>query len=134
MIAYGTVTEDGDFIPDPDYRHFMKRFKGRVRIVQDGKEKERMYAYYHAVIIEVARLFLRDSGVMADEADADIFLKSMFAKKEVKDPHTENEFIVLMDKKDMSTKRLREFMQDCIFYLESMGYEVPQADKNWKKN
>jgi len=41
MIAYGTVTEDGDFIPDPDYRHFMKRFKGRVRIVQDGKEKER---------------------------------------------------------------------------------------------
>ena len=112
----------------------MKRFKGRVRIVQDGKEKERMYAYYQTVIIEVARLFLRDSGVAADESDADIFLKSMFAKKKVKNPHTENELIVLVDKKDMSRTRLREFMQDCIFYLESMGYEVPQADKNWKKN
>jgi len=45
-----------------------------------------MYAYYQTVIIEVARLFLRDSGVAADESDADIFLKSMFAKKKVKKP------------------------------------------------
>jgi hypothetical protein len=134
MIAYGTVTEDGDFIPDPEYRHFMKRFKGRARIVQDSKEKERMYAYYQSVIIQVARLFLRDTGIEADEADADIFLKDMFAKKEVKNPYTENESIILIDKKDMSKTRLREFMQDCIFYLERMGYEVPQADKNWKKN
>lgn len=132
MIAYGKVNEDGDFIPDPEYREFMKRFKGRVRVIQDGKEKERMYAYYHTVIIEVARLFLRDSGEQADEYDADIFLKSMFAKKHVINPHTKEEYIVLIDKKDMSRKRLHEFISDCIFYLEHLGYEVPVPEKKVK--
>lgn len=129
MIAYGTINEDGNFIPDDEYRVFMKRFKGRVRIIQDGKEKERMYAYYQTVIIEVARLFLRDTGEQADEYDADIFLKSMFAKKDVIAPYTKEEFIVLIDKKDMSRKRIHEFINDCIFYLEKMGYEVPGPKK-----
>jgi hypothetical protein len=128
MTIYATIKE-GRIIVDEDFKKFLPKMTGRVVITTANRGKEAMYAYYHAVVLEVCMAFLREMGEPADESYADDFLKFMFAKRNVHNPLTGEETAVLMTKREMSYGRLTTFVGDCVLYLEQMGYEVPTSDE-----
>ena len=80
MTIYATIKE-GRIIVDEDFKKFLPKMTGRVVITTANRGKEAMYAYYHAVVLEVCMAFLRDMGEPADESYADDFLKFQFAKR-----------------------------------------------------
>lgn len=133
MTIYATIKE-GRIIVDEDFKKFLPKMTGRVVITTANRGKEAMYAYYHAVVLEVCMAFLRDMGEPADESYADDFLKFQFAKRNVHNPLTGEETPVLMGKRDMSFNRLKTFVSDCVLYLERMGYEVPTSEDYRNEN
>jgi hypothetical protein len=128
MTIYATI-RNGMILVDEDFKKFLPKMNGRVVITTANRGKEAIYAYYHAVVLEVCIAMLRDMGEACDESYADDFLKFMFAKRNVHNPLTGEETAVLMTKREMSYGRLTTFVGDCVLYLEQMGYEVPTSDE-----
>lgn len=92
-------------------------------------EKQRMYAYFEVVVKPIAMDFFSKEWEGIDEYTAEENLKLLFAKKgEVVSNITGEVKIVLWNKRDMPKARLHKFLTDCIFFLESHGWTVPEAD------
>lgn len=133
ITIYGNISESGDLEIESDWIPYIQKLKaGRVTITIShiGNGKDAMYAYYHAVVLQVGMAMLRKTGEQADEDYTDFVFKSMFAKKKVKNPFTGEYETVLLGKKDMSYARLTQFLNDVILFLESCGYEVPQPKES----
>ena len=99
-----------------------------------SSEKQQMYAYYHGPLLSVAVRMFTDLGYeLMDKVKADYLLKSECAVGTM--IRNGKEEIYLEDKAVMSKDRLLKYIQDCIFFLESNGYETPDSDeyKNQKK-
>ena len=92
-------------------------------------EKERLYRYYHKVILNVAiSVFTNDGWEGVDKVKADYLLKAECAKEVMYNSKTNSEDIYLLDKASMNKDRLRKFISDCINYLEiERGARVPDS-------
>ena len=115
-------------------RYYMEKLSGYdgrsksviVTIEVVGRGKSKMLAFYHAVVLDVARTMFRDVGNIIDEEGTDLALKSMFASSTMIDPISRQEQKVIMSKADMNFERLNQFLNDCIMFLEDNGYAVPE--------
>jgi hypothetical protein len=136
-ISFEGKLIDGDLIIPHTGKYFLEKLSGYegkrknviVTVELVGKGKAKMLAYYHAVILDVARTMLRDTGNFVDEEGADLTLKTLFASKSIINPVTRKEEKVLLSKADMNFKRLNEYLNDCINFLEEHGYPVPEPIK-----
>lgn len=136
-ISFEGKLVDGELIIPHTGKYYLQRLSGyegksknviiTVELVGEGKAK--MLAYYHAVILDVARTMLRDMGNFVDEEGADLTLKTLFASEVVINPFSGKEEKVLLSKADMNFKRLNEYLNDCINFLEEHGYPVPEPIK-----
>lgn len=117
-----------------DFQRFMRMNDGvelRVTIAPSviTAEKERMYAYYHRVILNVAiQVFTNDGWEAVDKVKADYLLKAECAKEPMYNKNTGEEEIYLLDKAAMNKDRLKKFITDCITFLEvEKGARVPDS-------
>jgi hypothetical protein len=89
--------------------------------------KMKLYAYYHHVILDCAVQGWRQTGDILDKVEADFRLRAEFAKTFKKS--LKNEFIAVLEEKHTMTKpRLLQYIQDCIFFIESeLQQEIPDS-------
>lgn len=93
-------------------------------------KKQRMYNYFHAIVLPVAvKCFTKDGWEGMDEAAAEHGLKALFAKNIKHNSITDQDEVFLIEKKAMTIERLYKFLEDCIHFLESKGFEVPDASE-----
>lgn len=92
-------------------------------------EKEQMYAYYHGPLLATAiRGFTRHGYEGIDKYKADYLLKCACAKSTI--VKNGEEIIYLEDKASMNKKRLREYINSCIHFIESdLEEECPDAEE-----
>lgn len=93
-------------------------------------QKLKMYAYYHANVLNCAVLGYTAAGWPGiDNVKADYLLRAEFAKDFIKKPN--GDYVpIMIDKRNMTKARLLKFIQDCIFFIESdLGIEVPSTDE-----
>ena len=133
-VSFEAKLHDGDLIVPYAGKFFMEKLSGYdgkqkaviVTIEIVGKGKAKMLAFYHSVVLDVARTMFRDAGNIIDEEGADLALKSMFASSTIINPVTKKEEKVLLSKADMNFERLNQYLNDCIMFLEDNGYQVPE--------
>jgi hypothetical protein len=93
-------------------------------------EKLKMYAYYQKVILSVAIECFTDIGWEGvDEVSADEILKTQVAKEFIHNPLTGEEMMFVEPKAKMTKDRLIKYINDCILFLESLGWRVPESDE-----
>lgn len=91
-------------------------------------EKEQMYAYYHKVVCSVAMTLFTDMGwESVDKYKADEILKTQCAKDFLINLKTGEQVPFLEPKSRMTKDRFRKYLTDCIHFIESHGYEVPDS-------
>lgn len=91
-------------------------------------EKEQMYAYYQKVILSVAIDFFTDQGWERIDKDiADELLKTYTAKDYVINLKTGEKTQYLRPKRRMPKAELSQYINQCIIFLESNGYKVPES-------
>lgn len=117
-----------------DFQRFLrfntgKSVTGTFCLTEKLSEKERLYAYYHKVILNIAiELFSGDGWEAVDKVKADYLLKAECAKSIMYNRKTDTEEIYLIDKASMNKDRLRKYIIDCITYLEvERGCIVPDS-------
>jgi hypothetical protein len=93
-------------------------------------EKERMYAFYHKVVLGSAIQAFTEAGWEAvDKVKADWMLKAECARGIMYNRITGGEEVYLEDKAAMTKERLHKYISDCIHVLESeFGVTVPGSD------
>lgn len=117
-----------------DVQTFLRGNVGRsitvaMKLTESIPEKERLYGYYHAVILNVAMKYYHECGYHeADKVFCDYQLKAQCGKEIMYNKNTGEEEVYLLDKSRMSKDRLRMFITDCIAFLEvDCGYKVPDS-------
>jgi len=92
-------------------------------------EKQKLYSFYHRVILSVAMEYYRACGYHeADKVFCDYMLKAQCGKDIMYNHKTGEEEVFLLDKSRMNKKRLHQFVTDCISFLEiDCGYIVPDS-------
>jgi len=110
-------------------------FAMATKPVSNYSEKERMYAYYHKVVLSACSIGLTEQGYEdVDKVFADYYLKSQCAKAKKYNSITDTEEIYLEDKHTMGKDKLREYIDKCIQHIEStFEVEVPDS-RVWKAN
>lgn len=89
--------------------------------------KAKLFAYYFAVVLKTATAAYRSTGEMIDDVESDYRLRAEFSKTFIKDKSGEY-IAVLKDKRDMTKDELLQYVQDCIFFIESnFGWQVPDS-------
>lgn len=92
--------------------------------------KQRMYNYYHKVVLGVAMQAYTDDGWEAvDKEKADHLLKQECAMELMYNEKEDREESYPEDKSKMNKKRLAKFVTDCILVLHNKGYQVPESDE-----
>jgi hypothetical protein len=117
---------------DAFYSYLLKQVDKELSITIELKEKksekDRMYAYYHKVVLGVARIMFTDDGwENVDKYKADELLKCACAKDFVTNGITGEKLVYLEPKSGMNKERMVKYITDCIHFLESNGYEVPES-------
>lgn len=109
---------------EEDYHKYLEQHDGvdmQVSFTPFSKssEKERMYAYYHKVIIGCTIMALTNDGWAGiDEVAADLYLKMNVAKKVFYNAKNKKVMESYESKsEDMSKERLHKFISDCIMLL-----------------
>jgi len=117
-----------------DFQDFLRHNIGKsitatFKLSQSIPEKQRMYDFYHRVVLGVAMQVYTDLGWESmDKVKADYLLKAECGKGIMYNPVTEEEEVYLLDKSRMNKDRLRKYLTDCITYLEvEMGAIVPDS-------
>lgn len=119
-----------------DFQDVLKQFSGReikvtLELIDSKKSKANMMAYYHKVLIPIARECFKESYEVVDDVLADVLLKCECAKAFQYDKKG-NELVYTEDKHTMSKKRLHRFLSDCITFLEvNFSARIPDA-MTWK--
>ena len=92
-------------------------------------EKQKLYSFYHRVILGIAMEYYRACGYHeADKVFCDYQLKAQCGKDIMYNHKTGEEEVFLLDKSRMNKKRLHQFVTDCISFLEiDCGYIVPDS-------
>jgi hypothetical protein len=122
-----------DLINKEDFVKVLEEFTGKeIQVTLEESAslspKRKLYNYYHKVVLSSAIRMFSDLGYEAmDKIKADYLLKAECATSTMIRNGKEEPF--LEDKAAMSKTRLIKFVNDCIHFLESNGYEVPDADE-----
>jgi len=123
-----------DLSDNKDFQKFVtgnigKSITASFKLSQSIPEKERMYGYYHRVLLAVAMAAFTDLGYESmDKVKADYLLKAECGKDVMYNAKTEKEEYYLLDKARMNKDRLRKFITDCIVFLEvECGCHVPDS-------
>jgi len=120
-------------IEKEDFVKALEEFTGKelqVTIEESASlsPKRKLYNYYHKVVLSSAIRMYSDFGYEAmDKLKADYLLKAECASSTM--IKNGKEVPYLEDKSAMSKTRLIKFVNDCIHFMESHGYEVPDADE-----
>lgn len=119
---------------NPDFHNYLKKYEGEeleIHISPAVKtaEKERMYAFYHKVVLGVAmQVFSDDGWESVDKVKADYLLKAECAKAPLYNTITGEVDVYLEDKAAMTKERLYKYISDCITFLEvERGAKVPDS-------
>jgi len=119
-----------------DFNTFLRGNIGKsitveLKLTEKLSEKERMYGFYHRVILGVAmQVFTNEGWDGMDKVKADYFMKAECGKGIMYNPITEAEEVYLLDKARMNKDRLRKFIMDCITFLEiEKGAKVPDSSE-----
>jgi len=84
-----------------------------------SSEKQRMYAYYQAVVLPLTiRALTKDGYELVDEYAADHYLKATCAKAILYNTHDDAEMAYVLEKRAMNKERLVKFIGDCVWLLE----------------
>jgi len=125
-----------DFLQSDHLTELLKELEGKevsieIKDMTNSTEKEKLYAYYHKVLLPVAIEAFRDDGWTDINArSADSMLKDHLAVEVSYNPLTDEQHFYPKDKKSMSKKVLWQFIQDCIVFLEvEKGFIVPEAEQ-----
>lgn len=123
-----------DLTDQKDVQLFLKETVGHsitaeFKLTNKQSEKERLYRYYHKVVLSIAVQYYKSCGYSeADKVFCDYQLKAHCAKGIMYNSKTQQEEVFLLDKSRMNKKRLGEFVTDCITFLEvDCGYKVPDS-------
>lgn len=102
---------------------------GEYTIAAQLPEKIRMYRYLMGPLMYCAIEALTAAGYSGiDKVVAEYHMRAQFAKSSYMKPTGEEE-VYLLEKKNMSKKRLHKYITDIIFYLETeFGQTVPDAE------
>jgi hypothetical protein len=124
-----------DLSNQKDFQEYVRHYVGtrlKVDISPTSilSEKERLYSYYHKVVLSVAmQAYSEDGWESMDKTKTDYFLKAECGKDIVYNAKTRKEEIYLLDKSKMNKDRLRKFVYDCIIFLETeKGVRVPDSE------
>jgi hypothetical protein len=117
-----------------DFNTFLRGNIGKsitveLKLTEKLSEKQRMYDYYHKIILAVAMQVYSNEGWDAmDKVKADFFLKAECGKGIMYNPVTETQEVYLLDKSRMNRDRLHKFITDCITFLDiEKGAKVPDS-------
>lgn len=117
-----------------DFNRFLLEHRGKDMVMTlsptaKTSEKERMYAFYHKVVLGIAVEVFTDMGwESVDKVKADYMLKAECAKGIMFNKKTGEEDIYLEDKQSMTKERLHKYISDCIHFLETeAGVRVPDG-------
>jgi hypothetical protein len=121
-------------ISNPDFQKYLQKYEGEelelhLSPAVKTAEKERMYAFYHKVVLGVAmRVFTDDGWESVDKVKADYLLKAECAKAPLYNTKTGEVDVYLEDKASMTKERLYKYISDCITFLEvERGAKVPDS-------
>lgn len=123
-----------DLIENEDFFKFLKENEGKEFVLELREavkytDKEKMYAYYHHVVLAAAiRGFTKAGYEYMDKIKADYLLKSECAVATMVKNGKEEPY--LEDKARMSKTRLYKFIADCILFIEKeLQIEVVGSDE-----
>lgn len=119
-----------------DFQTFLRGNIGKsitveLKLTEKLSEKERMYGYYHKVLLGIAmEVYTNEGWESMDKVKADYFLKSECGKGIMYNPVTQTEEVYLLDKSRMPKDRLRKFITDVVIFLEvEKGCKVPDSSE-----
>jgi hypothetical protein len=125
----------GELMFNDSFQKYLEIHEGQKLVIEISPavktaEKERMYAFYHKVVLGSAILAFTEAGWEAvDKVKADWMLKAECARGIMYNRITGKEDIYLEDKAAMTKERLYKYISDCIHLLESVfGVTVPGSD------
>lgn len=130
--------ERGSFYPNnpADHDKYIAHHDGIEMTVEysptaKSSRKERMYRFYHKIVLNVAIEALEETGIVgADKIVADEYLKQSVSQELVYNKRGDVVLKYSMDKKAMSEDRLWKHIQDSVFLLfERHGLEVPDSNE-----
>ncbi len=117
-----------------DFKRYLKLSTGKsvtvhLKLSEKLSEKQKMYNYYHKVILSVAmRVFSNDGWEAVDKVFADHLLKCECGRGMKYNAKTNKEEVYLLDKSRMNMQELHKFISDCITFLEvEKGAIVPDS-------
>lgn len=123
-----------NLISNPDFQKYISKYEGQelelhISPAVKTAEKERMYAFYHKVVLGVAmQVFTDDGWESVDKVKADYLLKAECAKAPLYNTITGEVDVYLEDKSAMTKERLYKYISDCITFLEiERGAKVPDS-------
>jgi hypothetical protein len=123
-----------DLTDQKDFQAFLRANVGKsitvtLKLTEKIPEKQRMYDYYHKVILGVAiQVYTNDGWESVDKVKADYLLKAECGKGIMYNSKTQEEDIYLEDKSRMNKDRLRKYLTDCITFLQvEKGAVVPDS-------
>lgn len=132
--AHSTTLMIEPLVYQEDFQTFVRGNVGNqltvtLELSAKKSEKEKIYAFYHKVILNVAMQYYRSIGWESmDKVKADYFLKAECGKDVMYNSETDEEEVYLLDKSRMNKKRLSQFVTDCITFLEvECGCPVPDS-------
>lgn len=103
-----------------------------VSLSAKTSKKLKMYAYWHVAILPAAVICFTEAGYTSvDNVKADYMLRAEMARDYAIKPDGDP-FIVVMDKRAMTNKRLHKLISDALWFMEEQfGHVVPSAEE-WK--
>lgn len=103
-----------------------------VSLSAKTSKKLKMYAYWHVAILPAAVICFTEAGYSGiDTVKADFMIRAEMARDYAMKPDGDP-FIVVMDKRGMTNKRLHKLISDALWFLEEQfGHIVPSAEE-WK--
>jgi hypothetical protein len=122
-------------LQNPDFLDYLTHSEGQEIFLQlspavKTSEKQLMYAYYHGPLLSVAMQAFEDAGYeMMNKLKTDYLLKVQCAASTMVRNGKEEPY--LEDKGAMTKDRLRKYITDCIFFLESEldVMNIPDAEE-----
>lgn len=135
-VRFKGIALDGklNILNQVDLETYCREMQGKelmIEITQYNRSgvKARMMAYYFAVVLKAAVAGWREIGEAIDDVEADYRLRAELAKIHRKDQKG-NFIIVLEDKREMNRDRLLQYLQDCIYFVETnLKYRVPDSSE-----
>ncbi len=127
----------GSLVPEneKDYKAYLIHRDGIKQTVRFkdavlDSEKQKMYAYFHGVIVDMLIECYTDNGYPGvTEGKVKYEMKKMFASNDILDINGK-EVLELIDLSKMSKGRLLKFVKDVLHFMEEIfGVQPPDSEK-----